>query len=62
MTDALKKFATDLVTAGIAAAAAAVLALNLDAASPKTVALVAVIAFLNGIVNAARRGLADAVK
>lgn len=57
MKIALQKFGTDLLTAGIAAASVAVLALNLDATNYKTVALVAAIAFVNGVVNAARRAL-----
>lgn len=57
MQAALLKFATDLVSAGISAAAVAVLALNLDATDARTVALAATIGFLNGVINAARRAL-----
>ena len=57
MKEALAKFIIDLATAGVSAAAVAVYGLNLDTANAKTVAVVAVIAFLNGVINAARRAL-----
>jgi hypothetical protein len=59
MNDSLKtalvKFAVDLATAGVAGASGVLAVTNLDATSPKVLAIAIGIGFLNGIINAARR-------
>ena len=58
MTDVFQKFLTDIISAGVSAAAVAVLALNLDVTTDwRVVALAAGIGFVNGVLNAARRAL-----
>lgn len=57
MTEALKKFAIDLIESGIGAATAAVLALNFAEASPRLVAYAALAGFITGVIAAARRRL-----
>lgn len=58
MKELIKKFGQDLIEAGVGAAVAAVLALNLNEVSAKTVIYVALAGALTGVLAAARRALA----
>ena len=57
MKQALKDFAVDLVESGAGAAIAAVLALNLNEASPRVVLYAAIAGAITGVLAAARRRL-----
>jgi hypothetical protein len=62
MTQVLKDFAIDLIESGVGAAAAAVLALQFDSATPQLVAYAALAGFITGVLAAARRRLEAARK
>lgn len=62
MNEALRSFAIDLFESGVGAAAAAVLALNVDGADARIVAYAALAGFITGVIAAARRRLEAARK
>ena len=57
MQEELRKFVRDMLEAGVAAAVVAVAALDLNVANPKAMLVVVSIAFINGVISAARRKL-----